>query len=256
MIMTDKDAEEHYKMIKEIKEEKRSSRVFCIGNGESRTGIDLYKYKEFGKIYGCNAIYRDHPNLCDVLTSVDHGMIHEIYHAGMAQKIPCYFRGWTKVPAHTYDGIIRDGLGEEELKKAIELGGVITNERGDSKEYVLHGANLRGIVHILKKDGGVNEKNINHATVKVSWIKEPDYSYGLEDISKPKDHGWACGATSGYVAVKRENPCEVYLIGHDINSHNKNINNIYKSTKHYTAKENSPTPGINWINQWRTMFQW
>ena len=36
MIMTDKDAEEHYKMLKEIKEERRSDTVFCIGNGESR----------------------------------------------------------------------------------------------------------------------------------------------------------------------------------------------------------------------------
>ena len=164
--MTDKDAEEHHKMIKEMQDEKKSARVFCIGNGESRIGIDLYKYKKFGRIYGCNAIYRDHPNLCDVLTGVDHGMIHEIYHAGMAQKIPCYFRNWTKVPAHTYDAIIQDGLSKEELDKAIKQGAVITNGRGDSKEYVLHGANLKGVVNVLT-DGAVLKRKLTKLKLKL-----------------------------------------------------------------------------------------
>ena len=34
-------SEDVEELAKEIKEEKRSSRVFCIGNGESRIGIDL-----------------------------------------------------------------------------------------------------------------------------------------------------------------------------------------------------------------------
>ena len=76
-------------------------RVFCIGNGESRQGFDLEKLRQHGKIYGCNALYRDF--MPDVLTAVDHGIMHEIYHAGVAQKIPCYFRDWTKVPAMTYE---------------------------------------------------------------------------------------------------------------------------------------------------------
>ena len=44
------------------------------------------------------------------------------------------------------------------------------------------------------------------------------------------------------VAVKKEKPDEIYMIGHDLHSHNDKINNIYKSTKHYTAAENGPTP--------------
>ena len=69
------------------------SKVFCIGNGESRKGFDLESLRQYGKIYGCNALYRDF--MPDVLTAVDHGIMHEIYHAGVAQKIPCYFRDWT-----------------------------------------------------------------------------------------------------------------------------------------------------------------
>ena len=54
----------------------------------------------------------------------------------------------------------------------------------------------------------------------------------------------------------REQPKEIYLIGHDINSTNNNVNNLYKGSKHYVAPENGPTPGINWIRQWKTLFDW
>ena len=166
-----------------------TKRVFCIGNGESRIGYDLHNLWPLGRIYGCNAIYRDYPNLCDVLTGVDHGIVHEMYHAGMAQKIPCYFRNWTKVPAQSYDDVIRGGLPEEDLEWAKQNGGIISNERGDSKEYVLHGANLKGIVSVLKRDGGVTKVNAINSTIKVSWIKEPDYSHSLDlsliHISEP-----------------------------------------------------------------------
>ena len=37
-------------------------RVFILGNGQSRLGVNLEKLKEYGKVYGCNAIYRDGSN--------------------------------------------------------------------------------------------------------------------------------------------------------------------------------------------------
>ncbi len=242
-------------------------RVFCIGNGESRKGFDLEKLRPHGKIYGCNAIYRDF--MPDVITAVDHGIMHEIYHAGVAQKIPCYFRDWTKVPAMTYEPMIMGGVQNlEEAKEALEKV-LITNDRGDSQEYVMHGSKLQGVIDLIKREPDkfnkdiikLQKKEINHATIKVSWIKEPDYSTSLTDIQKRPDkkhgdHGWACGASSGYVAIHREQPDEIYLIGHDINSTNNNVNNLYKGTKHYVAPENGPTPGVNWINQWYTLADW
>ena len=242
-------------------------KVFCIGNGESRKGFDLEKLRPHGTIYGCNAIYRDF--MPDVLTAVDHGIMHEIYHAGVAQKIPCYFRDWTKVPAMTYEPMLMGGITNlEEAKDALDKV-LITNERGDSKEYVMHGSKLQGVIDLIKREPDkfkkdiikLQKKEINHATIKVSWIKEPDYSTSLTDIQKRPDkkhgdHGWACGASSGYVAIHREQPKEIYLIGHDINSTNDNVNNLYKGTKHYVSPENGPTPGINWINQWFTLADW
>ena len=39
---------------------------FVIGNGESRNIFgNLHALKNKGTIYGCNAIYRDYPDLCD-----------------------------------------------------------------------------------------------------------------------------------------------------------------------------------------------
>ena len=235
-------------------------RVFCIGNGESRKGFDLQKLRQFGNIYGCNALYRDF--MPDVLTAVDHGIMHEIYHAGVAQKIPCYFRDWTKVPAMTYEPMIYGGM--EKLEADNHLKEIlVSNERNNAQEYVMHGAKLSGIVDMIKRNGEKYKKNINNATIKVSWIQDPDYSHSLTDISvenngkgAKRDFGWACGASSGYVAIHREQPTEVYMIGHDINSTNNHVNNLYKSTKHYVAQENGPTPGVNWIRQWKTLFDW
>jgi hypothetical protein len=234
------------------------SRVFCIGNGESRKGFDLESLRPFGNIYGCNAIYRDF--MPDVLTGVDHGIMHEIYHAGVAQQIPCFFRDWTKVPAMTYEHMIQGGMEKVEAEKHLkEI--LVTNERGDCKEYVMHGSNLKGIVDMIRRNGERAKKNINHSTIKVSWISENDKSTSIRDLEptpgqKTGDFGWSCGPSSAYVAILREKPKEVYMIGHDLNSTDNHINNLYKSTKHYTAKENGPTPSVNWIRQWRTLADW
>ena len=242
-------------------------RVFCIGNGESRIGFDLEKLRPHGKIYGCNAIYRDF--MPDVLTAVDHGIMHEIYHAGIAQKIPCYFRDWTKVPAMTYESMLMGGITNLEEAKEVLDKVLISNGQGDSQEYVMHGSKLTGIVKLIKKEPNkftknkikLQKKEINHATIKVSWIKKPDYSHSIADLEpypgqKTGDYGWACGASAGYVAVLNEKPDEVYMIGHDLYSATDKVNNLYKGTKNYVAPENGPTPAVNWIKQWYTLADW
>ena len=241
-------------------------RVFCIGNGESRKEFDLEKLRPLGKIYGCNALYRDFTP--DVLTAVDHGIMHEMYHAGIAQKIPCYFRDWTKVPAMTYEQMLYGAMDKTEADKTLSKV-LKSNDKGDSKEYVMHGSNIQGIVNMIKRDPKkfnddlftLEKKEINHATIKVSWIKEPDYSISIKDVKNEKfkyfgDHGWACGASSGFMAILREEPDEIYMIGHDLYSATDKVNNLYKGTKHYVVPENGPTPAINWINQWYTLADW
>tara|TARA_R100001460_G_scaffold83182_1_gene124071 strand:- start:689 stop:1432 length:744 start_codon:yes stop_codon:yes gene_type:complete len=52
--------------------------AFIIGNGESRKIFPIENIKGQGTIYGCNAIYRDHPTLCDHIVSVNPPMYEEV----------------------------------------------------------------------------------------------------------------------------------------------------------------------------------
>ena len=75
--------------------------IFCVGNGESRKNFDLHKLKPFGKIYGCNGLYRDFTP--DVLVAMDYNICHEIYRSGYAFEHPVYLKEWQKNPASMYD---------------------------------------------------------------------------------------------------------------------------------------------------------
>jgi len=52
--------------------------AFIIGNGESRNIFPIDHLKGNGIIYGCNAIYRDHPMLCDHIVAVNPPMYEEL----------------------------------------------------------------------------------------------------------------------------------------------------------------------------------
>ena len=52
--------------------------AFIIGNGESRNIFPIDTLKGNGVIYGCNAIYRDHPMLCDHIVAVNPEMYDEL----------------------------------------------------------------------------------------------------------------------------------------------------------------------------------
>jgi len=52
--------------------------AFVIGNGESRNIFPIDNLKGHGVIYGCNAIYRDHPDLCDHIVAVNPPMYKEL----------------------------------------------------------------------------------------------------------------------------------------------------------------------------------
>ena len=233
-------------------------RVFCIGNGESRIGFDLAQLKPYGKIYGCNALYRDFPELIDVLIAVDDGIVHEIYRNGFALQKKCYFRNWTKVPANLYETMLQGFCSKQELSVLKDYDGVHMNERGESKEFVIQSSTVSGVVSILKNTTKeITEKTIDNSQINVSWIKENDKSHDLKDITTGReDYGWASGSTSAFVACKIEQPTEIYLIGHDIKSDNKKVNNTYKGTKYYVTPQGESTPYINWVNQWNTLMGW
>jgi hypothetical protein len=64
--------------------------AFVIGNGMSREGISLEALSTHGKVFGCNAIYRDFEPY--VLVSVDKGITLEISKAKIPETITHYAR--------------------------------------------------------------------------------------------------------------------------------------------------------------------
>lgn len=68
--------------------------AFVIGNGRSREGISLDDMAEHGKVFGCNAIYRDFTPY--VLVSVDKGITMEI----SKNKVPDRITHYARHPQH------------------------------------------------------------------------------------------------------------------------------------------------------------
>tara|TARA_B100000900_G_scaffold171918_1_gene146101 strand:+ start:44 stop:910 length:867 start_codon:yes stop_codon:yes gene_type:complete len=231
--------------------------VFCIGNGQSRSPVDLIKLRPHGKIYGCNGLYRDFTP--DVLCSVDGPMMHEIYQSGYADNNETWFRDWNPIPGMTYDMVVYANLTPEEIEVAKKNFKIYENKREDRQEFVFHGSAISGQVNIIKRIAGgeqIEKKHINHTGCYVSWINPNDKAHTYKDLSDGKDKGWACGATSGWVALNQNKDLEeIYLIGHDLKSNDDFINNMYKSTQNYGDAKNKPIPDVNWISQWHTLMQ-
>lgn len=76
----------------------KSNIAFIIGNGTSRSSINLAMLKPFGKIYGCNAIYRDF--IPDYLVAVDTKMVLELNKNGVQHKVET----WTN-PNKSYNNM-------------------------------------------------------------------------------------------------------------------------------------------------------
>ena len=225
-----------------------TKRVFIIGNGESRKDFDLTQLRKHGKIYACNAFYRDNP-LPDVLVAVDSTMTHEIYHKGIAHKIPCYFREWTKCPNFMYQTMKAGFLSTQGKSKEDKF---ITN--GDSAlpigdEFVMNSHTIKGEATILREDGTKYKKMIDNTHIYNSWITPGDKTQEWEDP------GYHAGATAGHIACKYENTNEVYLIGMDLRSDTKYYNNIYKGQKNYSSAQYEPSPSGIWESEWLQVFK-
>ena len=231
-------------------------KAFCIGNGESRKPLDLNMFRPHGKIYGCNALYRDFTP--DVLTAVDDGMMHEIYQSGYCDKNETWFRNWTRIPGMAYESLVYGSMSDtdkEILNK--HKSSKQENDRGDKQEFVFHGSNLAGTVNVLKTTKEVIKQKVNHTSTFVSWVNDNDKSNCLNDlVSDEDDRGYACGASSGRVALINEKDLkELYLIGHDLVSNDYQINNMYKGSKFYGLPENGAIPPADWISQWKTLIE-
>ena len=80
--------------------------AFVLGNGVSRAGLPLEQIQKLGKIYGCNALYREFTP--DVLVATDRAIAQRIQETGYSSKNKFYTRkpmeglGALRVPTEYY----------------------------------------------------------------------------------------------------------------------------------------------------------
>ena len=226
------------------------TRVFVLGNGESRKQVDVNKLKERGSVYGCNAAYRDIKNL-DGLICVDGGMIHEVYSSGYCSKNKMYARGWTKLPEFMYSDFVNMdalmGWGE---------GLKTENEKGDKTQFVFNGTDpnqmKRQYESIVQKNKITDEYDrlelrqlMGNHQQWVTWVDDEDC---VEPIPVEIE-GWSAGPIAVRIALEKENPTDVFLIGFDMGSNDGKVNNLYKGTSNYVPQDAPETYAGNWIKQ-------
>jgi len=92
--------------------------AFIIGNGESRNIFPIDTLKGHGIIYGCNAIYRDHPMLCDHIVAVNLPMYEELAKWHNNGKESPIIHGPDDISDWNY---ICEGDGEMDLPQGLKI---------------------------------------------------------------------------------------------------------------------------------------
>lgn len=143
------------------------SAAFVLGNGVSRLAVDLEKLRQFGKIYGCNALYREFAP--DVLVSTDKAIASAIQNSGYAEKNLMYTRkplpglGARAVP-HDYHGFssgpIAVGIAALDRHLAIYLVGFDM------------GPNTNNRFNNVYADTEFYRKSISLPTYTGNWIRQ------------------------------------------------------------------------------------
>lgn len=105
-----------------------------LGNGVSRQIFNPYDLHTIGKVYGCNALYRDF--WPDVLVATDPGITREIEDS----DFPSYRTFYTRTPSHSASRRIPKNYGYSSGPIAVTLAAM----SGDKHVYML-GFDLSGV---------------------------------------------------------------------------------------------------------------
>lgn len=142
--------------------------AFVLGNGTSRLALDLHQLKATGKVFGCNALYREFTP--DVLISTDVGMSEEIQKSGYPLKNVHYTR-------HPIAG---SGSKKIEYNYGFSSGPIAMTYacKTDAERIYFAGFDLTGI------DGKVNNVYADTPNYKNSDAVETHYGNWVIQIQK------------------------------------------------------------------------
>jgi len=115
------------------------------------------------------------------------------------------------------------------------------------QEALNAGANTKGTLIYTRKDWYPQFK-----TLKVRQVPPLPYS-GEERWDEPFQ--WGSGPYAVLIAAIYTNTKEVNLIGFDLHSKNKTVNNIYKGTDNYDPADKRPVDPRYWIHQIGMVFK-
>ena len=217
------------------------------GNGESRKQFDKLRFMKDFTTWGCNAIYRD-LNV-DNLVSVDYAMQQEIYESGYVRDNVCYFTDWSIIPS-------ADDMLLKTMKMDFEPHMIHETLQIDRTDCVIQG-----------KDPKTSENNIKEAL-----DKNPDLDYNDLKLKAEKDTGlyitwvgedkvknveypreWCAGTTAMHLACQ-QGATKVYMLGFDLSSYDKPLNNIYKGSNNYLPEYAKGFNPVNWNLQLGAVF--
>ena len=142
----------------------KMNRAFVLGNGRSRLGLDLPSLRTAGKIFGCNALYRDFAP--DVLIATDPGITKEIEDADYPSANVFY----TRNPHHDNSRLITKNFGYSSGPVAVTYAAA----EGYNPVYLI-GFDLEGCngKHNNVYSGTANYKPIgSDATYYGNWVKQ------------------------------------------------------------------------------------
>lgn len=194
----------------ETVEKKNESLAFVCGNGTSRKMISIDEMKKLGKVYGCNALYREYRP--DYLIAVDTRMVLEITKTGWHLDNPVYTnpnrsykkmeglnlfnpsKGWSSGPTalwlaskHTYETIYILGFDYKGIDKGRWVNNIYANTinyKKQSDRATFYGNWLKqtqitvkenehiNYVRVIDKDGFIPKELINIRNLRHMYVDE------------------------------------------------------------------------------------
>jgi hypothetical protein len=145
-------------------------RAFVLGNGRSRIGVDLNKLKNYGTIYGCNALYREFTP--DFLIAVDQKMVMEICESGYQLKNQVWTNDNTRFKDLKNLNYFRNPRGWSSGPTALQKSCV----DGHTEAYIL-GFDYYGVGNLFNNvysDTQNYKKSNENATYYGNWIRQTE----------------------------------------------------------------------------------